>query len=415
MVDSEISFDKIVGSIKEMVDLTLLNPKEFDKSEMSVVSHNTITNTTFCMPHKTNYYKLKILQYVRTKSKQWEVQISDEFISNQLEKLIFQIKRDKKLLEQLGKTTKDWLEKLKKLNSMNLRFILPVNNVDYRKDIEFDNIKLKKLTLEVLKSFVSFHDNEKFFTPEKTLEDLKRNQTDIFAIIDVQAEDEEKGYEIAKENLKKLIHAMRLFDPPSGITEREFYFPEIKYPYIMLNLDKKSFSPRYHSLHLNAHIWRTKEYWVRVQPDWDQLSTFLYSTTPNQIQSLILTALYWYGDAGKETEDNLSKFLKYMHGLETLLIFDNKYEKGERMAARLAAINSKHNTANYDFYKNLMQKYYKFRSGMIHSGRLSIDNEDVGTTHNWLRNLLFDYIRYSKTYSDIAVLFQTEFSLDITT
>ena len=415
MVDSEISFDKIVGSIKEMVDLTLLNPKEFDKSEMSVVSHNTITNTTFCMPHKTDYYKLKILQYVRTKSKQWEVQISDEFISNQLQKLIFQIKLDKKLLEQLGKTTKDWLEKLKKLNSMNLRFILPVNNVDYRKDIEFDNIKLKKLTLEVLKSFVSFHDNEKFFTPKKTLEDLKRNQTDIFAIIDVQAEDEEKGYEIAKENLKKLIHAMRLFDPPSGITEREFYFPEIKYPYIMLNLDKKNFSPRYHSLHLNAHIWRTKEYWVRVQPDWDQLSTFLYSTTPNQIQSLILTALYWYGDAGKETEDNLSKFLKYMHGLETLLIFDNKYEKGERMAARLAAINSKHNTANYDFYKNLMQKYYKFRSGMIHSGRLSIDNEDVGTTHNWLRNLLFDYIRYSKTYSDIAVLFQTEFSLDITT
>jgi len=413
LTESEISFDKVVDSIKEIVDLALLNPENYDKTKMSSISYNAVTNNKLCLPHKTSFYRLKILQYVRTKSKSWELKISDEFISKELNSLIFKIKLDKKLLSELGKTVKNWLNNLKNLKPINMRFILPVNNVDYRKDIEFDNIKLKKLTLAVLKNFVPFHDKQGVFSPEETFEDLNRNETKIFALIDVQAEDEEKGYLLANQILKKLIHSMRLFDPPSGITEREFYFPPTQYPHIMVNLDNQNLSSKGATLHNNTHIWRTKDYWNRVQPDWDQLTTFLYSSTPNEIESLILTAIYWYGDAGKESEENLSKFLKYMHGLETLLIFDNKYNKAERMASRLAAINSKKNPENYDFYKNLMAKYYKFRSGMIHSGKLEIDNEDVSTTHQWLRNLIFDFIRFSKKYSEVSVLFKTEFNLDV--
>ena len=102
-----------------------------------------------------------------------------------------------------------------------------------------------------------------------------------------------------------------------------------------------------------------------------------------------------------------------MHGLETLLIFDSKYDKGERMSSRLALINSERNSQTHDFFKNLMGKYYKFRSGMIHAGKLEIDNEDVATTHEWLRNLLFDYIRFSKKYSTIHDMFKTEFGLEV--
>jgi len=365
------------------------------------------------IPHTTDYYWLKVVQYVRTKSKNWESKLSDDYISNEIQELVFTLKTQESKYAQFGKSVKEWLEQLKTIPRINYRFILPINNVDYRKDIEFEKIKLKKITLEELKKLAPFSE-EGFFTAEKEFQDLiALNDTKIFAIIDVQAKEKKQGYNLAKFNLRRLIHAMRLFDPPSGITEREFYFPETKYPYLVVNLDKNITSHPFSNLHLNAHIWRTKEYWQRVEPDWIQLKTFLYSEMPNELQSIILTALYWYGDAGKETEDDLSKFLKYLHGLESLLIFDNRYEKGKRMAERLASINSKNNPKNFDFYEKLMKIYYKFRSGMIHSGKLSIDEEDIETTHEWLRNLIFEYIRFSKNYENVADLFQNEYSINI--
>ncbi len=415
MADSEISFNKLVSEIKQIVDLTLFNPKEFDKWQMSHVIHRTITNTTIAIPFTADYYWLHVIQYVRTKSKKWDSKLSDEYIANELTELIIDIKTDETKYSEFGKSVKTWLENLKKLPRINFRFVLPVNNVDYRKDIEFDKIKLKKINLKVLRSFVPFRGDEPgHFSPEEQLKDLTSfNDTEVFAFIDVQAKDQEHGRKIADFYLKRLIHAMRLFNPASGITERELYFPETKFPFIVVNLDENSFSSSFGNHHLNAHIWPSKEYWARVEPDWQQLSTFLFTDEPNEIQALILTALYWYGEAGKETEDELSMFLKNLHGLETLIIFDSQYDKGRRMAERLAKIFSTKDSKSFDFYNNLMLKYYKFRSGMIHSGKLIIDKEDVGTTNNWLRDMIFNYIRFSKKYDSAETLFKNEYSIDI--
>jgi len=239
------------------------------------------------------------------------------------------------------------------------------------------------------------------------------NHTDVFAFIDVQAKDEKQGRTIANFYLKRLIHAMRLFNPASGITERELHFPETKFPFIVVNRDENSFSTPFENHHLNAHIWPSKEYWTRVEPDWQQLSSFLFTGELNEVQSLILTALYWYGEAGKETEDELSQFLKNLHGLETLIIFDSQYDKGRRMAERLAKIFSAKDSKNFDFYNDLMLKYYKFRSGMIHAGKLIVDKEDVGTTSEWLRDMIFNYVRFSKQYDNVEELFKNEYSIDI--
>lgn len=415
MVESEISREKLVTELKQIVDLTLLNPKEFDKWQMSRVLHVTKTNTTIAIPFTADYYWLHVIQYVRTKSKNWDSKLSDEYISHELIEFILDIKTDKTKYSEFGKSVKTWLENLKKLPRINFRFILPVNNVDYRKDIEFDKIKLKKINLDVLRSFVSFHEDEiKMFSAEEQLKDLTEfNHTDVFAFIDIQAKDEKQGRKIADFYLKRLIHAIRLFNPASGITERELYFPETKFPFIVVNLDENSFSTSFGSHHLNAHIWPSEEYWTRVEPDWQQLSTFLFTDEPNEIQSLILTALYWYGEAGKETEDELSQFLKNLHGLETLIIFDSQYDKGRRMAERLAKIFSAKDSKNFDFYNNLMLKYYKFRSGMIHAGKLIVDKEDVGTTSNWLRDMIFNCIRFSKQYDNVEKLFKNEYSINI--
>ena len=55
------------------------------------------------------------------------------------------------------------------------------------------------------------------------------NATDIFAIIEIQAKDCNQGMILANLNLKRLIHAMKLFDPSSNITEREYFFPTLHF------------------------------------------------------------------------------------------------------------------------------------------------------------------------------------------
>lgn len=60
-----------------------------------------------------------------------------------------------------------------------------------------------------------------------------------------------------------------------------------------------------------------------------------------------------------------------------------------------------------------MLKYYKFRSGMIHAGKLIVDKEDVGTTSEWLRDMIFNYVRFSKQYDSVEELFKNEYSIDI--
>jgi len=414
LVITTISITSTQNNIKKIVDMTLLNPKNFDKIKMSTVFHATKTKTMICIPMESDYYWLKIIQYVREKSKNWSHILSDDFISNEITNLILELKTNKKKYSVIGKTVNQWINNLKKTPVTNFQFILPVNNVDYRKDLDLGIVKLQKLTLNKLKKLAKFSNKTGHFSASGTLKDMQKlNQTQIYAIIDVQAKDQEQGKIFAEVNLNKLIHVMRLFDPPSGITDRHHYYPETKFHPLVINLDKDQTSQPFQNLHLNAHIWRKKSYWKKVNPYWNILKKFLYLDNPNELQSIILTGLFWYGDAGNEGEDDLSKFLKYTYGLENLVIFDNKYDKKTRMAERIAKIFSKSNKKNFQYYKNLIQQYYDVRSGAIHAGKLLVDSEDVGTTNQLLRSLLFEYIKFSKKYTNVKTMFKKEFSITI--
>lgn len=412
MVTTNISISTTIENIKKITDLTLLNPKDFDKMKMSKVLHKTQENITICIPMESDYYWLKVIQFVRQKSQKWIVKLSDDFISNELQSFIYQLKTNKKKYGNIGKSVKEWLEALKKIPITNFRFILPVNHVDYRKDLDLGRIKLQKITLRKLKKLATF-DKTGLFSARKVMADMTTlNETEIFAIIEVQAKDQNQGMIFANLSLKRLIYAMRLFDPPSGITNREEYFPPVHFHYLIVNLDRDSLFLPNSNLHLNAHVWRTKEYWKRVNPDWNTLKKFLFSSSLNEVQSTILNALYWYGDAGREMDDDLSKFLKYTYGLENCVIFDNQYDKKNRMASRLSTIIGSDRQTQI-FWNDLLKQYYDVRSGAIHSGKLVVEKEDVNTTHKLLRDLIFRYIRLSKKYTDLKTMFKTEFAISI--
>ena len=377
MIPTQISLNDTISNIKKLADSTLLNPLEFDEMKMSKIINNIQENNMMCIPFESDHYILKILTFVREKSKDWKMQLSDDFIIKELEEFVYHLKIDQKKYEVIGKSVKNWLENMKKSPVTNFCFILPVNNVNYCMDLDFGKIKLKKLTLTDLEKLASF-ESVGFYSAGKTMKSLiSCNKTKTFAIINIQAKDVEQGMILANLNLKRLIHAVRLFDPSSNITEREYFFPNTVFYYMTINMDDGSSSSTTQRFHLNTHISQSNEYWESIQPYWNDLKLFLFSQNLNQMQSLILTAMYWYGDARKETESEISKFLKYIYGLESLVIFDTKYDKKDRMAKRLATIFSKKNSSSVDstFYDNLFRRYYAKRNSIVHAGELNVNPE----------------------------------------
>ena len=384
--------------------------------KMAHVTYKAQENNTLCFPFETRYYVLKVIQYVRNKSESWEVKLSDAFIKIELDELVYQLKIDRMKYSIIGRIVNEWMESLKILPVINFRYIFPINNVDYRRDFDFKTIKLKKLTTVKLKRLLPSSLQSGFFSPKELTERLiSENETEIFGIVDIQAKDQEQGMILANLNLNRLIHAMRLFDPLSGITKRKYFFPpETIYNYLAIDLDNLMVAAGGDKPHLNAHVWRSAEYWRRVAPDWTKLQSFLFSDNPSQLQSTILAALYWYGDAGKPTENHLSKFLKYVYGLENLVIFDSEYDKKNRMANRLAPLLNKiYRQNNQEFYSKRLKEYYDLRNLAIHAGKFRIDKEVVTTTHEFLRDLIFEYIRLSKKYTDVQTMLDREYVITI--
>ena len=410
------ALEKTIQNIKKIVDVSELNNYNFDKTKIWITSHHTESNTLLTIPHEATFYWLRVKQYVREKSFRTKIRLSDEFISNQIHNLILEVKTDQKKYEDISRTVKNWVDDLSKLSVSNFLIVLPINNVDYRSDLDLGPVKMVKLTQSLLESNIEFKSKVGHFSSKEIFKDLvTTNETEIFFIIEVQAKDQEQAKELAKLYLKKFVYVMRLFSPNSGITDRDYYYPGTHTWVILYNKDKKSLSTNGTNLHLNAHITPPKQYWQRIQPDWNQLTSFLYSNNHTELQSVILTGLYWYGDAGydKKNENRPSIFLKYMMGLESMLIFDRKHDKKIRIADRFGKIYSKIHS-NYDFYYELMKNYYELRNDAVHAGKVIIENEVIVTTHDWLRNLLFYYIRNSKKYSDIKTMFDKEYSIKLT-
>ena len=183
-----------------------------------------------------------------------------------------------------------------------------------------------------------------------------------------------------------------------------------------INMDNGSPHSKVQRLHSNIDVLQPSKPWKPIQPYWNDLKLFLFSQNLNQMQSLIITAMYWYGDASKETENEISKFLKYIYGLESLVIFDKTYGKKKRMAQRLATIFSKNNrnsNVNSTFYDNLFQQYYDKRNNIVHAGKLNMNPEDVDAVGSALRDLIFIYISFSKKYTDVKIMFKNEFSIEV--
>ena len=57
--------------------------------------------------------------------------------------------------------------------------------------------------------------------------------------------------------------------------------------------------------------------------------------------------------------------------------------------------------------------YYNLRNLALHAGKLSLDEEAITTTHEFLRDLIFEYIRLSKKYNDVSTMLDSEYSIAI--
>jgi hypothetical protein len=115
----------------------------------------------------------------------------------------------------------------------------------------------------------------------------------------------------------------------------------------------------------------------------------------NELESRILTAIYWYGKAvdvqlSRNLSDRKSKdrskdfdkmkeadrLLKLVIALESLLIFNKNEPPTNNVIGRTATLLAK-NKEGYREIKGIMDKIYEFRSEIVHHGKISFSLSEL--------------------------------------
>jgi hypothetical protein len=293
-------------------------------------------------------------------------------------------------------------------------FFMPINHFDYKKDLDLGAVKVIKLNQEKLIEL--FPEFSKKLDPLISLdEQISTNNTNVFAIITVETLEKSFAEELAKNYLGRFIHAVRLIDPYSFATDRYNEKLPVNVNTWVFDHHTGNIGANHRSINLPARITPSNEFYNKLEPYWDILRSFLYAEKTTPLQSLILSSIFWFGSVHGHFDDNLSSFIKYMIGLERLLILDDERQgKKELFAKRFATIFvSNDNKEHYQFYYEQMKEYYELRNITFHQLDQIIYPEIVTTLRIRLRFLLLTFIMQSTKYNNIRDLLKNEYEIDL--
>ena len=129
----------------------------------------------------------------------------------------------------------------------------------------------------------------------------------------------------------------------------------------------------------------------------DIIDALFAKDSHNDLESRILTAIYWYGKAvdvqlskseklaeteKEKREKNFDKMkeadrlLKLIIALESLLIFSKNESLTNNVIGRTATILAKNKTG-YQEIKKIMDKIYGFRSEVVHHGKINFSLSEL--------------------------------------
>jgi hypothetical protein len=360
----------------------------------------SIDNNFFVILKSASYYYFRGLDYIREELQQKSIILSE----NYLDSSYFQfIEKQKTNGEDLSSACTNWLKNLTTLQSKHFKFLIPINHYDYRGDIDLGIIKVVKLTDDILKQEFVVPDAHPLLTSSKLVEN---NQTNTFAIITIEASEEKYATERAYQILARFIYAVKLMDPGSYIRVRKHALSQISEN--ILIQEANNLSSSYHNHNIPVRIIPNPGFYKDLGPYWNKLVKFLYSDKLTDLQDVILSALYWYGESDTRFDSRVRLYLHLITGLEWIVLHpygrsNGKAENFGKICAKLFSGDEKHS----GFYK----AYYLKRNNIAHQKLVDIYKEDIDSLSINFRSLLLQLIDLTDKYDDLKNLFYKEFRI----
>ncbi len=401
---------ELINNIKELIKLTIITNQPPQTKDFPNVEYFPHEKKFHILQKNGDFYQLKSKIPLRKILNKQNVSFTEEFLDSEILRFVFECNKNNTL--DIEKAISRWITDLISRKKGKFTFFIPINHYDYKRDLDLGPVKIVKLTQEkLIQLFPEFKKLDPLISVEREISD---NKTNIFAIITVDTLEKSFAEELAKNYLKRFIHAVRLIDPYSFATDRYDEKLLVNISTWVFDHQTGGISANHRSINIQARITPSNEFYEKLEPYWNILQSFLYSEKITPLQSLILSATFWFGSVHGHFDDNLSSFIKYMIGLERLLILeDERQNKKELFAKRFATIFvSNNNKEHYQFYYEQMKEYYELRNITFHERDQIIYPEIVTTLRIRLRFLLLTFIMQSTKYDNIEDLLKKEYKIE---
>lgn len=362
------------------------------------------------------------IQILRVQSLNIGKLLSDKELTNLLVDFLFELKSgdEAKALTEIDKHINDIFRRIRAIKIQRHLFIMPIMNLAIGQHLAIGDSLIANLDEKALAFLES-----KYFTklrflheePSITVKKMKEeNETSVFAIVSVEAPDDEKALELAIQKADTCLNVLRLFEVDARFVLRDEFHSRFVRGMVHLNLDKKSYSKMLGPVNAAPKI-------TGIGPhEMDLMNRHglkrineLLCKEPEGLSSLqhdLLTAIMWFGNAVKEQQRSM-KLIMSAIALETVLIPDGGKEKRSKLSKRFASIfyASASNDEKKDVFRK-MRNLYDIRNSIIHSGRGYVFEDDLNQMLYWTQAAIQMLLRYVESFDDISELIETKFPIN---
>ena len=366
-----------------------------------------------------SYYRAK--EILRKKAENVGKLISDRQLEKILDDFLLELKYDEKgKLPEIDKHIVRLFDYLRTMEMERYLFLIPIMNIALRQDISIGNISLVNLTEDILSALEAQYSTKLRFGNDslsKTREKLvKANNTSIYAVVIVKANDERKATELAIQRANNCLNILRLyFRSPPFVLRNEFR-SELSMAIAHSNLDKKTFGEEFSAVNLNVNIPEIDSEAIKfMEKRGLKIIEKLLAKSENeltQLQKSILTAIMWFGDAVKERQKPM-QLVKCFVALESVLLPNGGIAKKVRLSKRFTSIiyAEAPDLIKKRVYSKMCQ-LYNVRNDIIHGGETYVYEEDVSQLMLWTRMTIQLLLPYTESYENILKLIKEKFPIN---
>lgn len=395
------TFSDFVSSVTEVLkncEYTSNDPK----SNPDVWRATMDTNAQFFVIKKQAGPKyFEGLSYVRDELQQKKIDLSEGYLNNRFFSLLNDLTKNQ---TNVSTSCQNFIDIVTKLKLKKYKFLFPINHYDYRGDIKVGNIEVIRLS--------DIRLNTDFALPKQLAQTINAqrlihdNETNVFAIVNVESLDDEYAQELGEQTIKKFIYATKIIDPGSYIRLRKETLRQINEDVISLVDGNTGFSS--HSHNIPVRIIPASSFYQNLQHYWDKLVNFLFLDTLNDLQEAILSSLYWYGETDYYFDPRVRAFLNYVTALERLVLHNHSgFYKSTIFGQRCSIIFSGGVAGSEQFWKD----YYLKRNNIVHQKLVNVYKEEIDTLMNVSRSLLLEFIEITDKYTKVDDVLFNEFGI----